>query len=494
MLTKNTFLSRRSQCLYTWVSLILIAGFYPTSAEADCSITASKACAPAGPPGVPTGESLSFELKTAQEIAWKATYTSPEPPLVCDGATHCCGRRFFLSRDPIGHVAEIELTSFAGETEGTKMLDPGIYFIAIKDARMGEGSYTVFFDRGASLSLTSDSPAFPAVLPKGTSTLSFTIVSSFSCPVKITSITSSKSQFTHAESLPFLIPPKGSKTFPIRFKGGTSVGIVSAVITVAGAIDATAPNCQAVCTVSSPSVKVSGETALPKFECVGPTEFGPIEQGDQIKFNISFTNKGPVALTLTGFDIAQSETFGRFFAFDGTPSLAPLNPGDPPRDVSIKFGTAFFECVGCGTNVARLIVRTEELGPVECQFQVIVNAFGGGRSVPTLSQWGLIIMSLLLLTAGTIFIMRRGPVIAQTATAGGYCTQRGRPALFERKVFLRVGGAMLPLCLIGLAIAGWASDGVETLDVAGTLLCTLIVAYIVHLLALTAREPRSHRQ
>jgi hypothetical protein len=47
---------------------------------------------------------------------------------------------------------------------------------------------------------------------------------------------------------------------------------------------------------------------------------------------------------------------------------------------------------------------------------ILINLSDNAEPVPTLSEWGLLIMSLLLLAAGTIAVVRRREAASRTTT------------------------------------------------------------------------------
>jgi len=53
--------------------------------------------------------------------------------------------------------------------------------------------------------------------------------------------------------------------------------------------------------------------------------------------------------------------------------------------------------------------------------------------------------------------------------------------LFIPSVFSKVLGVVLLIAIIGLAAVGLFHGSISTLDIGGTLVCAVIVAYIVHL-------------
>jgi hypothetical protein len=94
--------------------------------------------------------------------------------------------------------------------------------------------------------------------------------------------------------------------------------------------------------------------------------------------------------------------------------------------------------------------------------------------VPTVGEWGLVIMTLLLLTAATVLLARH-----RLALASGPSSESG-PALVRRGLLLKVSAGIGALGLLSFATAvrlGWtpnATDGIGSLVSAG------ILAYLLH--------------
>jgi hypothetical protein len=106
---------------------------------------------------------------------------------------------------------------------------------------------------------------------------------------------------------------------------------------------------------------------------------------------------------------------------------------------------------------------------------------GATMTVPTLSEWGLIILSLLTLTLVMLFMGRRELAVAGAGSMnqGLYSVIQNAP--FSKALYFKI----LSICLL-TAIAGFAVIHVligtnGLLDLMGTVACSLIVAYMVYL-------------
>ena len=109
----------------------------------------------------------------------------------------------------------------------------------------------------------------------------------------------------------------------------------------------------------------------------------------------------------------------------------------------------------------------------------------GAAAIPTLSEWGVIVMALLLLATGTIVWSRR----PATATAGGVgpASSFDQP-LFVPDLFMKALAGTLVVVMAGFALAFGFQGELEGVDIAGALLCAPIAAYLVHLWVTIARR------
>jgi hypothetical protein len=107
------------------------------------------------------------------------------------------------------------------------------------------------------------------------------------------------------------------------------------------------------------------------------------------------------------------------------------------------------------------------------------------KNIPTLSEWGLIIFALLILTLISVVVVRRKTVMA---TAGGDASMTIGGPLFIPVVFWKTLTAMLVLAGAGLGVAMAIAGTVAVRDIAGTIVSAGIVAYIAHLWIGTRKE------
>lgn len=101
-----------------------------------------------------------------------------------------------------------------------------------------------------------------------------------------------------------------------------------------------------------------------------------------------------------------------------------------------------------------------------------------GAEVPTLSEWGMIIFSLLILSLVTVVVTRRRTATAADG-AGGSITISG--PIFVPARFMKALTVTLGLAVAILVTAMALSGSIPLRDIIGTILSAAIVAYIVHL-------------
>jgi len=133
MPTKDPLSSKRFTWLVRCALFLLPASLWPGSVAAS-SVTATKDCLTSPC----TVVEANFTILIAQNIQWQATYTG----------TATEGHSFYLSK-VASNLADIPLTT-SGQASGSQFLQPGTYFISIRLALMGPGSYAVIYNPSSS--------------------------------------------------------------------------------------------------------------------------------------------------------------------------------------------------------------------------------------------------------------------------------------------------------------------------------------------------------
>jgi hypothetical protein len=116
--------------------------------------------------------------------------------------------------------------------------------------------------------------------------------------------------------------------------------------------------------------------------------------------------------------------------------------------------------------------------------QLVPQQQGGGQpgiGAPTLSEWGMILMTLLIVAAGTFFLMKRGG--AMSVASAGASTFDGPAMAVDFGLLAKV--TLVIEAVVAVALLALKADPV---DVAGALASGLIVAFIVHLFIGNARR------
>jgi hypothetical protein len=154
---------------------------------------------------------------------------------------------------------------------------------------------------------------------------------------------------------------------------------------------------------------------------------------------------------------------------------------------SADHGATYGAFIDATTQIAAgstRIIGTGEWSSVRAAVAVSPNNYPVTAAMPTLGEWGMIIMSLLLWTASSVLLARRRPALASSGPLG-----YAAPPLFVPRFFVRAltgTGALGIVAFAVLLLLGWAPS---VTDVVGSSICAAIVAYQIHLW--TAQSSRS---
>jgi hypothetical protein len=100
--------------------------------------------------------------------------------------------------------------------------------------------------------------------------------------------------------------------------------------------------------------------------------------------------------------------------------------------------------------------------------------------IPTLSEWGVIILLLLVLAVGMAFLYKRKNSLALAGT-GEAEVSNVRSSLFNLKLFFKAFGIVLLIGVIGLAASFWYFGQINIADPFGVFISAAVVAYMVQL-------------
>ncbi len=205
---------------------------------------------------------------------------------------------------------------------------------------------------------------------------------------------------------------------------------------------------------------------------------GPVSYQVYGPFQVSTTGNYNIESIQTGWD-------GYLFiyenAFDPTNQSTNYVAGDDDGNGGI--GTSNIDAVPLTAGTNYYIVTT---GFAAGDFGAYTTAITGAGTatcippapIPTMGEWGLILLSLLTLTLGVVTVMRRQMALAGSGNAS--VSMSTMP--FDGRLFAKI----LPMVLSGFAgifaVAVFAFGyEMTSADVPGALLTTPVVAYLVHL-------------
>jgi hypothetical protein len=301
----------------------LVLAALPWSAQAYDSVTATKAADNTTTPA-------SFTLTYDQEIEWLATRTG----------SSTSGDAFCVHSSGGPDDEECFSTSLpSGYSIGTHWLTAGTYSISIEWYGMGPGSYTVHYNRTASISVSPSYHDFGSY-DEGdeSSNYTFTISSTGDLDVLINNVTSSSPSYFEVSSAPSgqVVPP--NRTFRVKFKAGSVPGSHTATITVDGEKDGDHSwDVNTTATVEGYTVE-----PVPDIDCYGgscgsASYLGSADHtiGEVKTFSYSFTNDGGAPLILYSVDLYNSGSY-TVFSLSSPVSLASVAAGGN-RSASIRF-------------------------------------------------------------------------------------------------------------------------------------------------------------
>ena len=100
---------------------------------------------------------------------------------------------------------------------------------------------------------------------------------------------------------------------------------------------------------------------------------------------------------------------------------------------------------------------------------------------PTVSEWGLIVITLLLLALGTLTLERRHLIVAGAGGLSATIERHGPPPLFVPKTFGKCLSATATLTVVALVVGHRYFGALDRVDVVGAMASAVFAAYLVHL-------------
>ncbi|MGC4074464.1 MAG: choice-of-anchor D domain-containing protein [Nibricoccus sp.] len=319
----------RALSAFVWVLLSFTLLALLPSLEAAQTVSVSKTCMQ-GQPATVSGNG-TFTISTAQTIEWAANYTPGSP---------CNGNDFYLHTNP-GNLTEIALTT-NGTLSGTHFLNPGTYTISITYFGMGGGSYSVTFDRTATIGLSPASHNFGHELENDSSS-DKTISVTKTGDLDVNSITAAVEGADAAFFSLSALPPSNDNapaSFKVKFNAGTISGsatqvVRNAVVRVKGVSSpAGTPVPDVLLTVQGTTDKRVPDI---KYQGTNPAAVKANHvMGEAKAFTARIKNAGTQSLTFTSAITLVNDTAPGVFALSGVPSIAALNAG-ATRDIALTF-------------------------------------------------------------------------------------------------------------------------------------------------------------
>ncbi len=297
--------------------------------RAWASSTASATKDNASPANV-TETGTPFAIATPQTIHWEATYTG--------GPT--AGNDFYLSTGG-SNMADIPLTT-SGQLSGDAFLNPGNYFISIRTFLMGPGTYTVIYNRTATVGVSPTAHTFPSELENDSSTgaeiQTYNVTKTGDLDINgVTAAVDSGAPFFE-----IVTPPGGTAptTFRVRFNAGTISGSAASELHT-GTIRVRGNSNPPGTTVPDIVVTVSGTTLKrePNVVCAGTNPSSVRANhviGQTVDFDVRFRNDGTKDLVLTAPVDLVNDSPGGVFTVVTAASTGPL-PSGQTRAERVRF-------------------------------------------------------------------------------------------------------------------------------------------------------------
>lgn len=212
-----------------------------------------------------------------------------------------------------------------------------------------------------------------------------------------------------------------------------------------------------------------------------PTSFDPCSCGDPLNYydgngDITYFHDFVEVTSSTGETWEVTAVSAQAYSDNGITNIAIGNGLTETAPGSGIYRIDLFHPPGVGFTMT--VDRTAGGGPFPLMEGGTCTAC---KQVPTLGQWGLILLSLLVLTFGVVALRKHEPVLAGFGTVASSDEKYSLP--FNKAVF----GKMLIAVMLGLAavfavavtLFGYEMN---VADVPGSLVCGPLLAYLLHLL------------
>ncbi len=205
-----------------------------------------------------------------------------------------------------------------------------------------------------------------------------------------------------------------------------------------------------------------------RFSKTGEINYPPRDNTNQFAVSVMVNGLNQTLILTPNIIMDTPGTYGDIdFVFEVDSVDFPLiNVNDT---VILEF---VFELEDITTGEVTFVTQQVDITVEECLIQ----------NIPTLSQWGLILLTLLLFSLSTVTLIRQRQSSLQAA---GTMTYSSPLPLLDRTVFKRILLKSIPLIIAAFLIISFWEGSFLLRNLVGTLLSGGIIAYVVHFILLS---------
>jgi len=188
---------------------------------------------------------------------------------------------------------------------------------------------------------------------------------------------------------------------------------------------------------------------------------------------IDFDAKGNTDTEPEDEEETTSSSTDDFIIEFGNSGEVKLDPPSNKTDAEVR--DLFFNAIGA--NGKEKVGATAIVVKGESQVRSITAADPNIGMWASLSQWGIIILALLLLTIGSVYIVKQRK--ATLATTEGANLNLQTP-LFNKTEFRKIAVKSIPFILGVIVLISVIEGGLYTRNIVGTIISGLIISYLIH--------------
>jgi len=197
---------------------------------------------------------------------------------------------------------------------------------------------------------------------------------------------------------------------------------------------------------------------------------GPIDMVENLSYVDTLRPNGPGKLLITGTRSVKRSN-GQIVTLDWEENVTFLDGTTLSSPQLLKYNV-----LSTTWDPQALIFCTETIMDISPLFE--------SKSVPTLSEWGLIILLLLLLTLGCVSIIRQRQTMLTTASGTNF---NYKTPLFDAEQFRQIALKSLPFIVVAIIIISIIESGIFTRNIIGTVLSGLIFSYLIHFILVSEK-------